>query len=81
MLYIWFNGPQLLLFSPKLSSHLASSHCFHRPYVIDLESTNGTYVNNQRIEPARYYELKEKVRQIYKLGVAIVNNIHFCIKF
>ena len=33
----------------------------HRPYVIDLESTNGTYVNNQRIEPARYYELKEKV--------------------
>jgi len=32
----------------------------HRPYVIDLESTNGTYVNNQRIEPARYYELKEK---------------------
>ena len=33
-----------------------------RPYVIDLESTNGTYVNNQRIESARYYELKEKVR-------------------
>ena len=29
--------------------------------MIDLESTNGTYVNNQRIEPARYYELKEKV--------------------
>lgn len=38
--------------------------CFlYRPYVIDLESTNGTYVNNQRIEPARYYELKEKVRK------------------
>ena len=36
--------------------------CFYRPYVIDLESTNGTYVNNQRIESARYYELKEKVR-------------------
>ena len=35
---------------------------FCRPYVIDLESTNGTYVNNQRIESARYYELKEKVR-------------------
>ncbi len=33
-----------------------------RPYIIDLESTNGTYVNNQRIETAKYMELKEKVR-------------------
>ncbi len=32
-----------------------------RPYIIDLESTNGTYVNNQRIEAAKYIELKEKV--------------------
>ncbi|XP_064400320.1 smad nuclear interacting protein 1-like isoform X2 [Halichondria panicea] len=30
-----------------------------RPYIIDLESTNGTYVNNNRIDTARYYELKE----------------------
>ena len=33
----------------------------HRPYIIDLESTNGTYVNNNRIDAARYYELKEGV--------------------
>ena len=32
-----------------------------RPYLIDLQSTNGTYINNQRIDPARYVELKEKV--------------------
>ncbi len=32
-----------------------------RPYIIDLESTNGTYVNNNRIDTARYYELKEGV--------------------
>ena len=32
-----------------------------RPYLIDLKSTNGTYINNQRIDPARYVELKEKV--------------------
>ena len=32
-----------------------------RPYLIDLESTNGTYINNQRIESARYWELKEQV--------------------
>jgi smad nuclear-interacting protein 1 len=31
-----------------------------RPYLIDLESTNGTYINNQRIESARYWELKEQ---------------------
>ena len=27
-------------------------------YIIDLNSTNGTYVNNKRIEPQRYIELK-----------------------
>lgn len=31
-----------------------------RPYIIDLASGNGTYLNNQRIEAQRYYELKEK---------------------
>lgn len=31
-----------------------------KPYVIDLESTNGTFVNDmkKRIEPARYFELR-----------------------
>ena len=28
-----------------------------RPYIIDLGSANGTYINNQRIEPQRYVEL------------------------
>jgi smad nuclear-interacting protein 1 len=31
-----------------------------KPYIIDLGSTNGTYINNSRIEAQRYYELKEK---------------------
>lgn len=31
-----------------------------KPYIIDLESTNGTYVNNDRIEARRYVELKEQ---------------------
>jgi smad nuclear-interacting protein 1 len=31
-----------------------------RPYIMDLESANGTFVNNQRIEPRRYVELLEK---------------------
>jgi len=29
-----------------------------KPSIIDLESTNGTLVNDDRIPPARYYELK-----------------------
>ena len=30
----------------------------HRPFVIDLESTNGTHVNGEAIPTSRYYELK-----------------------
>ena len=37
-----------------------------RPYIIDLGSTNGTYVNNERIESQRYYELREK--DVIKFG-------------
>ncbi|XP_054156499.1 smad nuclear-interacting protein 1-like [Oppia nitens] len=37
-----------------------------RPYIIDLESANGTFVNNQKIEPKRYYELFEK--DVIKFG-------------
>ncbi|KAL1139036.1 hypothetical protein AAG570_009097 [Ranatra chinensis] len=31
-----------------------------RPYIIDLESANGTYINNVKIEPRKYVELFEK---------------------
>ncbi|NWU89078.1 SNIP1 protein, partial [Upupa epops] len=37
-----------------------------RPYIIDLGSGNGTFLNNQRIEPQRYYELKEQ--DVLKFG-------------
>lgn len=31
-----------------------------RPYLIDLGSTNGSYINGQRVEPLKYIELLEK---------------------
>lgn len=37
-----------------------------KPYIIDLESANGTYLNNNRIEPRRYHELFEK--DVLKFG-------------
>lgn len=32
-------------------------HC--QPYILDLESTNGTFLNGIRIDAARYYQLKK----------------------
>ncbi|XP_066581319.1 smad nuclear-interacting protein 1 [Prorops nasuta] len=37
-----------------------------RPYLIDLESANGTFVNNVKLEPKRYHELLE--RDVIKFG-------------
>ena len=30
-----------------------------QPYILDLESTNGTFLNGVRIDAARYYQLKK----------------------
>lgn len=37
-----------------------------KPYIIDLESANGTFVNNKKIEPKKYVELFEK--DVLKFG-------------
>ena len=37
-----------------------------RPYIIDLDSANGTFVNNQKIEAQRYVELF--VKDVLKFG-------------
>lgn len=37
-----------------------------RPYIIDLESANGTFVNNSKVDPRKYVELIE--RDVIKFG-------------
>lgn len=37
-----------------------------RPYIIDLESANGTFINNKQIEAKKYVELLEK--DVIKFG-------------
>merc|ERR1711893_4220 len=37
-----------------------------KPYIIDLESGNGTFLNNKKIEARRYYELREQ--DVLKFG-------------
>jgi smad nuclear-interacting protein 1 len=37
-----------------------------RPYIIDLESANGTFVNNKKIDSRKYVELLEK--DVIKFG-------------
>ncbi|CAM9708978.1 unnamed protein product, partial [Hapterophycus canaliculatus] len=39
-----------------------------RPYIMDLDSTNGTLLNGEQIESARYIEMKEK--DVIKFGTS-----------
>lgn len=39
-----------------------------KPYIMDLESTNGTFLNGSRLDPARYYEMRE--RDMLKFGMS-----------
>lgn len=39
-----------------------------RPYLMDLGSTNGSFLNGERLEAQRYYELYEKVSSSLELS-------------
>ena len=41
------------------------------PYVMDLGSANGTYVNNNRIESQKYVQLLEKVTCVLSRSVSL----------
>lgn len=44
-----------------------------KPYIMDLESTNGTMINKTKIEPARYYELKHY--DILNFGLSTIDYV------
>lgn len=37
-----------------------------KPYIMDLKSANGTFLNGERIEPERYIEIMEE--DVLKFG-------------
>jgi len=39
-----------------------------KPYIMDLESTNGTFLNGEQVEAMRYIELKEQ--DVIKFGLS-----------
>lgn len=46
------------------------------PYIIDLESSNGTFLNNEKIDSRRYVELKEG--DILKFGFSTREYVLLC---
>ena len=50
--------PRLLYLPLRWNAFFWGGRLFLRPYVMDLESTNGTLLNGERLESARYIELK-----------------------
>jgi smad nuclear-interacting protein 1 len=50
---------QFRLFQKESADGLGYEHEV-RPYLLDLESTNGTLLNGSKVESSRYIELREK---------------------
>ena len=53
-----------------------------RPFIIDLESTNGTLVNDEIIPVSRYYELRPSDGKTFSFAQLLpAYTLHLVIKF
>lgn len=46
---------------------------YYRPYVIDLESSNGTFINEEEIPTSRFIELRPN--DILRFGDSTTDNV------
>ncbi|KAK5583899.1 hypothetical protein RB653_005503 [Dictyostelium firmibasis] len=60
----------------KEDPNTGSIKTFTLPYIIDLESTNGTFLKGEKIEPAKYFELRSKDK--IKFGTSTREYILLC---
>lgn len=60
----------------KKDKHTLKNKTKIRPYIMDLKSTNGTFLNGEKLEDSRFYEMREK--DVIKFGNSTREYVFLC---